>query len=91
MLMAPPGAPGAYVDPNAYGMPQNGGPMGLLIRIMGDNRASKLWRDVGWTLGATTSDMEMEFLSFGQFFNGDAFTIGDFVDRIRGKVGALKK
>ena len=25
MLMAPPGAPGAYVDPNAYGMPQNGG------------------------------------------------------------------
>ena len=35
--------------------------------------------------------VEMEFLSFGQFFNGDAFTIGDFVDRIRGKVGALKK
>ena len=33
----------------------------------------------------------MEFLSFGQFFNGDAFIIGDFVDRIRGKVGALKK
>ena len=80
------------VKPNQPpGMPQNGGPMGLLIRIMGDNRASKLWRDVGWTLGATTSDMEMEFLSFGQFFNGDAFTIGDFVDRIRGKVGALKK
>ena len=23
----------------------------------------------------------MEFLTFGQFFNGDAFTIGDFVDR----------
>ena len=35
--------------------------------------------------------VEMEFLTFGQFFNGDAFTIGDFVDRIRGKVGALKK
>jgi hypothetical protein len=80
------------VKPNQPpGMPQQGGPMGLLIRIMGDNRVSELWKNIGWTLGVTTTDLEMEFLTFGQFFNGDAFTIGDFVDRIRGKVGALKK
>ena len=48
-------------------------------------------RDFGHSPFDARTGVEMEFLTFGQFFNGDAFTIGDFVDRIRGKVGALKK
>jgi len=78
-----------------FGGALGGGPMYLLGKIIGDPQttpaAAKIWNSVGWTLGVKNKGVEMEFLSFGQFFNGDAFTIGDFVDRIRGKVGALKK
>merc|ERR1719355_275745 len=84
------------VKPNVAkpGSLPSGGPVYLLGKIIGgmENPSSaKLWNSVGWTLGLQNKGVEMEFLSFGQFFNGDAFTIGDFVDRIRGKVGALKK
>jgi hypothetical protein len=80
------------VKPNV-GPTAGGGPMHFINKIIDPTSplGMKIWNHVGWTLGVKNKGVEMEFLTFGQFFNGDAFTIGDFVDRIRGKVGALKK
>jgi len=84
------------VKPNVAkpGALPSGGPVYLLGKMIGgmeNPTSAKIWNSVGWSLGLQNKGVEMEFLTFGQFFNGDAFTIGDFVDRIRGKVGALKK
>lgn len=64
-----------------------GGPSHFIGKLVGP----LIWMKVGYLLGKQTKGVEVEYLTFSQFFNGDAFTIGDFVDRIRGKVGALKK
>ena len=63
--------------PNRNGT--SGGPVNLVGRL-----ANMVLVKTGWALGFGMTEVEKEYLTFEQVFNGEIASIGDLVDAIRG-------
>lgn len=70
------------VAPN---IPDNKGPMPIVAKVLGNGALGSL----GFLLNFSYKGVTKEYVSLREVFNGEVAGIGDFLDRIRGKVGKL--